>query len=224
MIEELDWSVGEILSTLKSLNIMKNSLIIFTSDNGPWLSMKKLGGSAGVLRKGKSHTFEGGMRVPMIAMWPAKIDKGLVSNSVSSQLDILPTIKKILNMNLSGIEDGKDLFNEFFDNSNSGDQSFIYFSNGEAEAFRDGDWKIKLPFAGYSKTPSRLYSPPHDTLLFNLKLDPGETNNLILKHRKKAFELLLNLEEQLNEIKPFPKGLITTSKADKLHFKIIKAQ
>ena len=224
VIEELDWSVGEILSTLKSLNILDNSLIIFTSDNGPWLSMKQLGGSAGILREGKRHTFEGGMRVPMIAMWPDKIDKGLVSNSVSSQLDFLPTIKKILNLNLNGIEDGKDLFNEFFENSNNENQSFIYFSDGEAGAFRDGDWKIKLPFTGYNKTPSRLYAPPHDTLLFNLKLDPGEKNNLLFKHRKKAFELLANLEKQLDMIKPFPKELITTSKADKSHFKMIKSQ
>ena len=224
VIEELDWSVGEILLTLESLNILKNSLVIFTSDNGPWLSMKKIGGSAGILREGKRHTFEGGMRVPMIAMWPAKIDKGLISNSVSSQLDILPTIKKILNIKLSGFEDGKDLFNEFFDNSKNKDQSFIYFNNGKAEAFRYGDWKIKLPFAGYTKTPSRLYTPPHDTLLFNLKLDPGEKNNLLLKNRKKAVELLDNLKEQLNVIKPFPRGLITTSKADQSHFKIIKSQ
>ena len=224
VIEELDWSVGEIILTLKSLHILENSLIIFTSDNGPWLSMKKIGGSAGILREGKSHTFEGGMRVPMIAMWPAKIDKGVISNSVSSQLDFLPTIKKILNMDLNGIEDGKDLFNEFFYNSNNQDQSFIYFNNGKAEAFRDGDWKIKLPFAGYTKTQSRLYAPPHDTLLFNLKLDPGEENNLLFKNRKKAYELLANLKEQLNLIKPFPKGLITTSRADKSHFKIIKSQ
>ena len=96
VIMEIDWSVGMILKTLKDYEIDDNTLIIFTSDNGPWLNFGKWGGSAGPLREGKGTMWEGGARVPCVMRWPKEIrDKRVISN-IASTIDILPTIADII--------------------------------------------------------------------------------------------------------------------------------
>ncbi len=98
VIQEIDWSVGEVLKKLESLNLMENTLIVFSSDNGPWLVMEDHGGSAGILREGKQYTFEGGVRVPTVAMWQGTIPAGTVYEDMACQMDWFPTIA-----NLTGI-------------------------------------------------------------------------------------------------------------------------
>ena len=95
VIEELDWSTGEIVEALKQNGVLDNTLIIFTSDNGPWLSYGNHGGSAGNLRGGKFDTWEGGFRVPAILHWPSVIERDQVTDQLVSAIDILPTLADI---------------------------------------------------------------------------------------------------------------------------------
>ena len=93
---ELDLSVGEIIKSLKKNNILENTLVVFTSDNGPWLNFGNHAGSTGGLREGKGTSFEGGQRVPTVMMWPDVIPKGKIANQLSSTIDLLPTITNIV--------------------------------------------------------------------------------------------------------------------------------
>jgi arylsulfatase A-like enzyme len=95
VVREIDLGVGEIVDTLKTLEIYDNTLIIFTSDNGPWLSYGDHGGSAGPLREGKGTTFEGGMREPCVMQWPTRIPKGLVCDAIAGTIDFMPTFANI---------------------------------------------------------------------------------------------------------------------------------
>src|SRR5690606_30639653 len=92
VLMELDWSVGEILAELKKQGLDKNTIILFTSDNGPWLNYGDHAGSSGGFREGKGTTFEGGQRVPLIVKWPGVVPAGRVSNKLMAAMDILPTI------------------------------------------------------------------------------------------------------------------------------------
>src|SRR5829696_580919 len=111
VIEEIDWSVGEILAALRKHDVEPNTLVIFTSDNGPWLSYGNHGGTAGPLREGKGTSFEGGVRVPFVARWPGKIAAGRVCKEPTMTIDLLPTFAKMLNVQLPGDRkiDGKDI-------------------------------------------------------------------------------------------------------------------
>ena len=100
LMMEIDWSVGEIVKTLKENNLEENTLVIFTSDNGPWLNFGNHAGSTGGLREGKGTSFEGGQRVPTIMKWPKVISAGSISNKIAATIDILPTIANIVSSNL----------------------------------------------------------------------------------------------------------------------------
>ena len=95
VIEEIDWSVGEVLGKLEEHGILHNTLVVFSSDNGPWLVMRDHGGSAGILREGKQYTFEGGQRVPTLAMWPGVIPAGSVCDDMALMMDWFPSIAEI---------------------------------------------------------------------------------------------------------------------------------
>lgn len=105
-VEELDWSVGQVLQTLRDEKLDKNTLVIFTSDNGPWVFRDLHGGSAGLLRDGKGSTFEGGFREPFIAWWPGKVPAGKTIHDMVSTLDLLPTILKLAG---AKVPDDRDL-------------------------------------------------------------------------------------------------------------------
>src|SRR5205823_2317132 len=94
-VEELDWSVGQVLDTVRALRLERRTLVIFTSDNGPWLTQGRNGGIAGPLRGGKGSTWEGGMREPTIAWWPGVIRAGAECDAVAANLDLLPTLVKL---------------------------------------------------------------------------------------------------------------------------------
>ena len=95
VVEEIDWSVGEVLKAIKDAGVDENTLVVFTSDNGPWLRFGDHGGSAGPLRDGKGTTFEGGMRMPTIARWPGTIEAGRTDNRIAATLDFLPTFAEL---------------------------------------------------------------------------------------------------------------------------------
>ena len=151
VVQELDWSVGQILEKLEQLNLLDNTLVIFSSDNGPWLVMEDHGGSAGILREGKQYTFEGGMRVPTVAMWKGKIPEGIVYNDIATQMDWFPTIAKITGINLpkDRVIDGKDISEVLLNTGKREGSTYMYFDGTDLQCYRKGNWKIKKPYEGY---------------------------------------------------------------------------
>jgi len=169
VIEELDWSVGEILKTIKELDLDERTLVIFTSDNGPWLSKKEHGGSAKPLRDGKFSTYEGGMREPCIMRWPGRIPSGTVCREISATIDLLPTLAKLAGATLPANRiDGKDIGALLKDpHAATPHEAFFYYGVKQLDAVRSGDWK--LVFAN-----SKVDSPA----LYNLKDDISEQHDV----------------------------------------------
>jgi arylsulfatase len=147
VIMEIDWSVGEILKALKTNGLDENTLVIYTSDNGPWLNYGNHAGLTGLLREGKGAMWEGGARVPAIMRWPGKIPQGFVSNQLTATIDILPTIADITGADLpekkiDGISFKSHLFGESI---KSPRDEYNYYYVGELVAVRQGKVEIDLP-------------------------------------------------------------------------------
>ena len=138
VIEELDWSVGEILAALKRNGLDERTLVIFTSDNGPWLLYGNHVGSAGLLREGKATVFEGGVRMPMIARWPGKIPPGRTCGAVSITMDLLPTIVHLAGGEVppDRIVDGKDIWPLLSGKRGASPPPDIFFIIGETSCTR----------------------------------------------------------------------------------------
>ena len=150
VVEELDWSVGEILAAIDRAGIRDNTLVIFTSDNGPFLSYGSHAGTTGGLREGKLTAYEGGVRVPCAMRWPERIPTGRVCNEPLMTIDLLPTIAKWINAPLSTNPiDGKDVSDCLFatDSTKSSHESMLFYSGNELHAIRSGNWKLHLPHA-----------------------------------------------------------------------------
>jgi arylsulfatase A len=221
VIEEIDWSVGEVVKALKKNGLEENTLVVFTSDNGPWIIFDVEGGSAGPLRQGKGTTFEGGQRVPTVAYWPGKIKAGTVYEDLASQLDLYPTIVSLTGSQKTQAKkplDGEDLSPVLFGTGKRKGQEFAYYSNGIIEAFRRGDWKIRLPQSDV-KLSGFTIVPATDTLLFNLKTDIGEKNNLLKSSPEKAKELLAALTAYKAKIGDTPAALVQRMPSDDSHIK-----
>ncbi|MCE7066636.1 sulfatase [Dyadobacter sp. CY326] len=219
VIEELDWSVGEIVKSLKANGLEENTLVVFTSDNGPWLIFDIEGGSAGPLRQGKGTTFEGGQRVPTVAYWPGKIKPGSVYEDLATQLDLYPTIISLTRSQKTQTKkplDGEDISPVLFGTGNRKGTEFAYYSNGIIEAFRQGDWKLRLPQAEVKLNDITIV-PASDTLLFNLKNDIGEKNNLVKTNPEKVKELLAAWKKYESNIGPTPPALVQRMPADNSH-------
>lgn len=180
-VEEIDWSVGEILDHLKNLNLTDNTLVFFTSDNGPWISVGLKGGSQGMLRGGKFTTWEGGMRVPAIAWWPGKIAPS-ITTELASTLDLFTTTLKLADANLPNDRtiDGLDLQGLLFNQKPSPRNNMVFQRRADIQAYREGPWKIHLkvqPERGGKSGP--LLEEP---LLFNVEVDPSEKYNVAEAH------------------------------------------
>lgn len=149
VIEEIDWSVGEIVATLDRLGLREQTLIVFTTDNGPWLPYELQGGSAGLLRGGKGSNWEGGQRVPCIANWPGTIPAGTVCRELATTMDLLPTIAKLAGADTSQLPpvDGHDIgaLLRAEAGAKSPTAHFVYYtSNGKLAGVRRGAWKLLL--------------------------------------------------------------------------------
>lgn len=183
VVEELDWSVGQILKTLRENRLDDNTLVIFTSDNGPWLTMKENGGSAGPFRDGKGTTWEGGMREPFIARWPGRIPEGRINRSITSTLDLFPTILDLagIEMPTNRIYDGQSTVRVLLKNEESLRQAFFYYRKNMLMAVRQGPWKMHLMTYDtfFSNSELKKHDPP---LLFNLEHDPSEKYNVANEH------------------------------------------
>ena len=184
VISESDWSVGQILNTLKRCGIDDNTLVIFTSDNGPWLSYGNHAGSCRPLREGKGTTWEGGMREPCIMRWPGKIPAGSVCNEVAATIDLFPTIAHLTGAPVSENKiDGKNIWPLMAGQAEarSPHKAYYYYWGRHLQAVRSGDWKLHFPHGyrtlvgkgGNDGIPS-AYKNGHTPLaLFNLKDDMG---------------------------------------------------
>ncbi|HCR30159.1 MAG TPA: arylsulfatase [Opitutae bacterium] len=177
VIETIDWSAGRILQELDELGIDKSTLVVFTSDNGPWHNlpdrMLQAGnerwhtGNAGLLRGAKGSTYEGGLRVPGIFRWPSVIPKGRVSSEMASTIDLLPTIAAAAGAKVSKKIDGYDIL-PFLKGESPSPRNEYYFSQSDFfEAVRQGPWKY------------RLRTSPEEAELYHVDRDPSEMYNVI---------------------------------------------
>jgi arylsulfatase len=199
---EIDWSVGEIVKALKDNGIEENTIIIFTTDNGPWLNYGNHAGSSGGLREGKTTSWEGGQRVPFIIRWPGTTPEGLVCNKLSSTIDLLPTIAEIVDGELPAHTiDGisvLDLWKGDFMN-NPREELYYYFGTNNLNAVRKGNWKLVYPhtWQSYHAEPGndgrggpRIPMKVDSLELYNMMRDPGEEYNVIKMYPEIVEELL----------------------------------
>ncbi|MBK7871529.1 MAG: sulfatase [Saprospiraceae bacterium] len=187
VIMELDWSVGEIMKTLKENNLDKNTLVIFTSDNGPWLNYGNHAGSSGGLREGKGNSFEGGHRVPCIIRWKGTMPEGLICNKLASTIDLLPTIATICDAKLPNRKiDGVNILSLLQGDMEATPRKYFYYyyRRNHLEAVRRDDWKLVLEHTGRSyegQLPGNEGFPgdapenhPFPMGLYDLRRDPAE--------------------------------------------------
>lgn len=190
---EVDWSVGEIMSTLEDTGLDENTIVIYTSDNGPWLNFGNHGGSAYPLREGKGTAWEGGVRVPCIVKWPEKINGGRSTDEFVTTMDLLPTIAAITGANLPEKKiDGLNLSDVLFsDTAVSSRNEFLYYYQGTLRGVRRGKWKLMLPHRSRSYEGQEPgmdgFAGPTKTIdvplaLFDLEADVEEQHNLLDKY------------------------------------------
>ena len=207
---ELDWSVGQIMQTLEETGIDKNTIVIFASDNGPWLQEGPLAGTALPLRQGKNTDYEGGVRVPCIAYWKNHFPSNK-NSSVACMLDWFPTIAKFCGGKLpKGVRlDGYDISEVLLGTGERANQDYAYFKNNkEVTSFRSGDWKIELPLHAIEGNFWQESTAARDTVLVNLRNDIGETTNLYYKYPQKAKEMLAKLKTYVDNFGKVPEGLV----------------
>lgn len=203
-VEELDWSVGKILDELKTLNIDENTFVVFTSDNGPWLLLQQYGGSAGLLFEGKGSTYEGGMRVPMIARWPGKIPANVVNEALASSLDMLPTILAMAGIDMPNDRDfdGMNISDLLYGKAKKiRDVIYYYHNDGKLRAVRKGAWKAEFetqPSYAFGEKPV-VHDPP---LLYNIENDPSEKYDLAARNPEIIKELRALYDHQIATVKP----------------------
>ena len=224
VIQELDWGVGQIIKRLEENGILENTLIVFSSDNGPWLVMEDLGGSNGGLREGKQFTFDGGMRVPTVAMWKGKIPPGTVVEELATQMDWFPTLLNLANLHPSPdvIIDGKDISDVLMGTGKRKGDRFLFYDGMTLEAYREGNWKLKLPYSGFEGAWYKSKVDPHDTLLINLKDNTAENINLISENRDIADRLLENMYLEDSLLGDFPPSLVVRLASDSTHFHYLR--
>ena len=209
VIEEIDWSVGQILKTLKKEKIEKNTLVFFTSDNGPWLIFNEQGGSAGLLRDGKGSTWEGGMREPTLAWWPSKIRPGSVSADLASTMDIYATVHSLAKIDLprDRVLDSYDLTPILRGTGKSKRELLFYYRGYNLMAVRKGPWKVHLmtqaSYGKGSRQPTK-HNPP---ILYNLETDPSEKFDLAKQHPEIIADIMKDIDVHRSTVKQVPSQL-----------------
>lgn len=212
VMEEIDWSVGEVLAALERHGLERNTLVIFTSDNGPWLSYGGHGGSAGPLREGKGTVWEGGVRVPFVARWPAAIPAGSETREPAMTIDLLPTLAKLAGAELPARKiDGLDILPLLTARPGAKtprEAFYFYYGNNELQAVMSGEWKLILPHAwrtlgGATARDDGLPVPYQQRKterpeLYNVETDPGESRDVAASHPD-IVARLLKLAEKARE-------------------------
>ena len=209
VIQELDWSVGEILAALRAANLDRKTLVVFMSDNGPWLNagprMMQGGvdpwdvGSPGSLRGSKGTSYEGGFRVPAIMRWTGTIPPGQESAAIASNLDLFPTVLQMAGVSLPPDRpiDGRDILPLLTKRAAPAAREFFYFVGGNVEAVREGRWKFRLAAAGRGQ--------PLEPELYNLDVDPSERYNVAKDQPGLAARLGQRLQAFAADVKNTPR-------------------
>ena len=214
VIEEIDWSVGTILKALDDNKVAENTLVVFTSDNGPWLSYGNHGGSATPLREGKGTVWEGGVRVPFIARWPGVIPAKSVCHEPAMTIDVLPTVAKFIGAELPKLPiDGKDigpLLRAEKDAKSPQAAYFFYYQTNQLQAVRSGKWKLMLPHTyrsmqgqaeGKDGIPGKYKQVKiEQPQLFNLEADMSETTDVAAANPDVVKMLLEHAERARTEL------------------------
>ena len=210
VIEEIDWSVGKILQALKEEGLDENTLVVFTSDNGPWHVFKTHGGTAGLLRGAKGGTFEGGMREPTVFRWSGKLKSGVVMD-MATTMDLLPTFCNLSGTKLPSdrVYDGYDISPLLFGTGKSPRNVVYYYRGEQVYAIRKGDYKAHFITQNEygSQTAHPITNPPTEVkntptiedppLLYNVSIDPSEKLNIAEEHPEVIAEIRKLLKEHL---------------------------
>lgn len=202
-VQEIDWSVGRVLDTLGELKLSENTLVLFTSDNGPWLIKGADGGSAKPLRGGKGSTWEGGVRVPTIAWWPGRIAAKSETSAVAGTIDLLPTLVTLAGGKVPAepVIDGRDLSGVLLGKSKESPREAHYYFLGYAlQAVRQGPWKLAI--TAQPDLPAKKGKGPDvpktaNPRLYHLEKDIGETTNVADQHPE-VVEKLKALAARMN--------------------------
>lgn len=208
VIEEIDWSVGHVLQTLRDLKLDRNTIVWFTSDNGPWLTFNDHGGSAGLLREGKGTTWDGGMREPSICWWPGTIPAGQVSAELGTTMDIYSTSLALAGATLdqNHVVDGYDLTESLKGNAKSPRDVVYYYRGTRLMALRKGPWKAHFATQESYTGNNRVneHDPP---VLYNLEVDPSEKWNVADRHPEVIAEIKAAAETHKATIVAVPSQL-----------------
>lgn len=200
-IQEVDDSTGRILAVLKELQLDENTLVVFTSDNGPWESQGKDAGSAGPLRGAKGSTWEGGIRVPTIARWPGKIPAGTSNDAVLGTIDLLPTLVSLAGGKVpeNPVIDGRDATQQLMGKSQDSPRVAHYgFLNYQLQTVRQGPWKLALvPQNEAMSRPIKDDAKGPEPRLYHLGKDIGETTNVAAENPEVVTKLRA-LADQMN--------------------------
>jgi len=206
VVEEIDAGVGRILETLRALELDRRTLVVFSSDNGPWLVFDQHGGSAGLLREGKGSTWEGGMREPALFWWPGRVKPGVVTD-LGSLLDVLPTCVALAGGRLPAdrVLDGVDLSPALLGTGPSPRQAMFFYRDTKLYAVRQGAYKAHfVTRSGYGPDKPVEHDPP---LLFHLGEDPGERFNVAKDHPEVVAAIGKLAAEHRAGVKPVPSQL-----------------
>ena len=232
VMEEVDWSVGQVMKTLDENGLTKNTIVIFTSDNGPWLTFGNHAGNTGGLREGKATAWDGGLKVPCIMRWPEKIKAGSICNNLAATMDLMPTLVDICTAKLPSKKiDGVDILPLLLQepNANPRNNFVYYYDENSLKAVREGQWKLMLPSTsrtynrpgaiGADGYPGKYFTDTIALSLFDLRADPGEDRDVKEMHpeiverltkiadqyRKELGDALTN--QKGSEVRPAAKAL-----------------
>lgn len=209
VIAEIDWSVGQILATLKETGRAQNALVFFTSDNGPWLIFNEQGGSAGLLKDGKGGTWEGGMREPAIAWGPGLVKPNTICRELASTLDLLPTCVHLADAKIptDRLLDGFNLTSLLKTGKGSPRDTMFYYRGTELMAVRQGAWKMHFATQP-SYGPGSGVRQRHETpLLYNLEIDPGEQYDVSMANPSVVDQLRATAAAHQTTVIPVPSQL-----------------
>jgi arylsulfatase A len=210
VLMEIDWSVGQILDTLKKHGLDERTLVVFTSDNGPWLSYGDHAGSAGPLREGKGTAWDGGVRVPAVMRWPGQIPSGTVCREPAMTIDLLPTVAKLAAAELpkhpiDGLDIGPLMRNQA--GAKSPHEALYFYWDRHLQAIRSGSWKLHFPHpyrtmagkpGGTGGQPAQYSQTKTELALYDLAADAGEQTDVAARHPE-VVERLKKLADKARE-------------------------
>jgi arylsulfatase A len=200
-VEEIDWSVGQVLGALRREGLAENTFVVFTSDNGPWLEFDQHGGSAGLLREGKGCTYEGGMREPCLMWWPGTIRPAVV-HDLGTTMDLLPTILKLAGAEVptDRVLDGYDLRPVLSGTGHSPRDTVFYYRGVQLYAVRKGPYKAHfITRSAYGRDQPVPHDPP---LLYHLGHDPSEKYDIAQAHPDVIAEIRKEVERHRRTLVP----------------------